>query len=68
MAVDLVAQQQLLDLGIRIQQIAAPTGAEGERAAWVAAWLRRCASARRVMLTTSSISKGFGRYSNAPPW
>ena len=43
MAVDFVAQQQeILDLSIRIQQIAAPTGAEDARAAWVADWLRTC--------------------------
>jgi acetylornithine deacetylase/succinyl-diaminopimelate desuccinylase-like protein len=43
MAVDYAAQQQeLLDLCIQIQQIPAPTGREGERARWVAAWLRRC--------------------------
>ena len=40
---DFVAQrQQLIDLCIQIQQIAAPTGLESERAHWVAEWLRRC--------------------------
>lgn len=43
MAIDFVAQQQeLLDLCIQIQQIPAPTGEEGERARWIAAWLRHC--------------------------
>jgi acetylornithine deacetylase/succinyl-diaminopimelate desuccinylase-like protein len=43
MDVDFAAQQQeLLDLCIQIQQIPAPTGSEGERARWLAAWLRRC--------------------------
>src|SRR3989344_200101 len=30
-------------------------------------WRRRCSTARRTRLTASSTSKGFGRYSNAPP-
>ena len=43
MAVDFAAQQQaLLDLCLQIQQIAAPTGAEAERARFVAASLRGC--------------------------
>ena len=37
-----IVQQEILDLSIQIQQIPAPTGAEGARAAWVADWLRRC--------------------------
>jgi acetylornithine deacetylase/succinyl-diaminopimelate desuccinylase-like protein len=42
MAAAYVAQrQQILDLCIQIQQIPAPTGMEGERARWVADWLRR---------------------------
>jgi acetylornithine deacetylase/succinyl-diaminopimelate desuccinylase-like protein len=43
MAAEFVAQrQQIIDLCIQIQQIPAPTGAEAERARWVADWLRRC--------------------------
>jgi tripeptide aminopeptidase len=42
MAEFVAERQQLIDLSIQIQQIAAPTGLEGERARWVADWLRRC--------------------------
>ncbi len=43
MTADFVGQrQQIIDLCIQIQQISAPTGMEGERARWVADWLRRC--------------------------
>jgi tripeptide aminopeptidase len=35
-------RQQIIDLCIKIQQVAAPTGMERERARWVADWLRRC--------------------------
>ena len=42
MAHDFVGQRQkLLDLSIQIQQIAAPTGAEQQRARWIAAYLRK---------------------------
>jgi acetylornithine deacetylase/succinyl-diaminopimelate desuccinylase-like protein len=42
MAIDFAAQQQeLVDLCIQVQQIAAPTGAEDARARWVADWLGR---------------------------
>ncbi|MFN8469427.1 MAG: M20/M25/M40 family metallo-hydrolase [Caldilineaceae bacterium] len=47
---DFVAErQQLIDLSIQIQQIAAPTGLEGDRARWVADWLRRCGYADVVV-------------------
>jgi acetylornithine deacetylase/succinyl-diaminopimelate desuccinylase-like protein len=47
---DFAAQrQQIIDLSIQIQQVAAPTGQEGERARWVANWLRRCGYADVVL-------------------
>jgi acetylornithine deacetylase/succinyl-diaminopimelate desuccinylase-like protein len=50
MTADFVAQrQQLIDLCIQIQQVAAPTGMEGDRARWVADWLRRCGYADVVV-------------------
>ncbi len=41
MAANLAEQQQVVDLCIQVQQIAAPTGQESERARWVAEWLRQ---------------------------